>query len=423
MKISKPRGTKDILPAEIYKWHHIENKIRSITALYNFKEIRTPTFESTELFNRSVGAVTDIVGKEMYSFLDKGGNSITLKPEMTANVIRAYIENNLSNDSQLHKLYYITNMFRYEKPQEGRYREHTQFGAEILGSYDVYSDVEVIMLAKEVYNSLGILDFKVKINTIGKLAERKKYIDILVNYLNEIKRTLSEDSQKRLNTNPLRILDSKNPADRNITNEAPKILDYLTEESRERFYNVLNKLETNNIKYEVDFRLVRGLDYYTDTTFEFVSDKLGSQDAIGGGGRYDGLSETLGGKPTPGIGFGSGIERILIIAEKNKYRFPEEKSPEIYFICLNQDAKEMALKIIYDLRKSNIICDFDLLTRSFKSQMREANKLNCKFVFIIGEEELKNQIGILKNMTDSTQLGVKFENLKDEFIKICGQKK
>lgn len=423
MKISKPKGTKDILPKDIHKWHHIEHKIRCITALYNFKEIRTPTFESTDLFNRGVGTITDIVGKEMYTFLDKGGNSMTLKPEMTANVIRAYIENNLGSDSQLHKLYYITNMFRYEKPQEGRYREHTQFGAELLGSNDIYSDVEIIMLAKEVFNNIGINDFKLKINSIGKLDERKKYIDILVAYLKNHKSSLSEESQKRLITNPLRILDSKNQADKIITNDAPKILDYLTKDSKDRFDAVLKGLDSINIKYEVDFKLVRGFDYYTDTTFEFISGKLGSQDAIGGGGRYDGLSEILGGKPTPGIGFGSGLERILIVAEKNNYKFPEEKKPDLYIICLNQDAKEIAYKIILELRKNNFMCDYDMLNRSFKAQMREANKLNCRFVYIIGDEEIKNQTGIMKDMTDSSQVEIKFEKLKEELLIKCEQKK
>jgi len=339
MKFQKPKGTKDILPKDIAKWHYLEQQIRDVTALFNFSEIRTPTFEYTDLFNRGVGSETDIVGKEMYTFLDKNGDSITLRPEGTAPVMRAFVENSMQNDSQFNKLYYITSMFRYEKPQAGRYREHTQFGAEILGSDSFYTDVELILLAKEVYNRVGIDNFKVKINSIGKLDERVKYIETLREYLKNNFESLSEESKKRFDTNALRILDSKNREDRKITEAAPRILDHLGTESRTRFDNVLNSLTKLGVAYEVDFRLVRGLDYYSDTTFEFVSDALGSQDAIGGGGRYDGLVEQLGGKPAPGVGFGSGMERILIVAEKSGFNFGAGKNPKVYFISLNDKAK------------------------------------------------------------------------------------
>lgn len=382
--------------------------------LYNFSEIRTPTFEFSELFTRGVGEDTDIVNKEMYTFLDKGGNMLTLKPEMTAPVLRAYLENGLAGESPLHKLYYLTGMFRYEKPQEGRYREHTQFGAEILGSAEVTTDIEIILLAKEIYNRCGINNFKVKINSIGKPDERKNYIKILKDHLKKHFDELSDDSKRRLETNPLRILDSKHKSDHMIIKSAPHILDHLTKASRSRFDKVIDGLSELGVDCEIDFRLVRGLDYYTDTTFEFISQSLGAQDAIGGGGRYDGLAETLGGKPTPGIGFGSGVERVIMVAERNNFNFPELNRLKLYFVALTDDAKELALKTCSDLRNKNIGCEIDHNLRSLKSQMREANKLNAEYVFIVGEEELKKSKGILKKMSDGSQTEVEFEKLAEK---------
>ncbi len=409
-------GTKDILPKDIHKWHYVERVIREVAELFNFSEIRTPTFEYTDLFNRGVGSETDIVGKEMYTFTDKSGDSITLRPEGTAPVMRAFLENSLISEAPLHKLYYITNMFRYEKPQAGRYREHTQFGGEILGSGSYMTDVELILLAKEVYNRCGINNFKVKINSIGKSEERKNYIQQLKNYLSAYLNDLSDESKRRFETNALRILDSKDKNDRNITESAPKIIDTLGTESKSRFDNVINELTKLNVNYEIDFRLVRGLDYYTDTTFEFISQELGSQDAIGGGGRYDGLIEQLGGKPCPGVGFGSGIERILIVAEKNGFTFGEPAKPLIYFIALDDRSAKKAYELIGELRSRNISCDTDFLNRSFKAQMREANRLGVKYVYIIGENEILNGAGQLKNMGDSSQTEVTFDKLADKLI-------
>ena len=411
MNFRKPKGTKDILPKDIFKWHFVENVIREVTALYNFNEVRTPTFEYTELFKRGVGSETDIVGKEMYTFDDKSGDSITLRPEGTAPVMRAFLENNMQSESPLHKLYYITNMFRYERPQAGRYREHTQFGGEILGSESYFTDVELIMLAKTVYNRCGINNFKVKINSIGKPEERSQYVDLLRDYLKKNIDQLTEDSKRRLDTNPLRIFDSKVPIETIVTREAPKILDHLSSESKTRFDNVVNELTKLGVNYEIDFKLVRGLDYYTDTTFEFVSEDLGSQDAIGGGGRYDGLIEQLGGKSCPGVGFGSGIERIIIVAEKNNFSFGSSSKPVIYFIALNDEARKTAYGLIAELRNSGTPCETDLLNRSFKAQMREANKLGVKHVYIIGEEELAKGKGILKDMSDSSQKEIEFDKL------------
>jgi histidyl-tRNA synthetase len=411
MKFQKPKGTKDILPKDIHKWYYVENVIREVAELFNFSEIRTPTFENTELFIKGTGEETDIVGKEMYTFLDKGGNSMALIPEMTPPVVRAYLENGLPAESPIHKLYYIAKIYRYENPQEGRYREHTQFGAEILGSDDTAADVEIIVLAKEVYNRCGIDNFTVKINSIGKPEDRRKYILSLKEYLGKSFDELSEDSKRRYHNNPLRILDSKDEKDIEILKSAPRILNYLSQESKIRFDKVLNTLTNLGVQYDVDFRLVRGIDYYTDTTFEFISRELGSQDAIGGGGRYDGLVETVGGKPTPAVGFASGLERLIMVAERNHYIFPESNALKIYFISLTDDAKEEALKITMMLRKEGIKCENDLLGRSLKSQMREANKLNAEYVYIIGEEEMKNRKGILKRMTDGIQEEIAFENL------------
>ena len=275
MNYRRPKGTKDILPRDIYKWHFVEKTIAEVMFNFNFSEIRTPAFEHTELFARGVGDETDIVGKEMYTFTDKGGESITLKPEMTAPVMRAYIENSMGAESQLHKLYYITNMYRYERPQAGRYREHTQVGAEIIGSESFQSDIELIVLAKEIYNRCGINNFKVKINSIGKSEDKKRYTALLKDFLKDNLNELSEDSRRRFEKNPLRILDSKNPKDKALTDNAPKILDNLSDESKQRFDKVVNGLTALGVDYEIDFRLVRGLDYYSDTTFEFVSTGFG----------------------------------------------------------------------------------------------------------------------------------------------------
>lgn len=417
MKFQRPRGTRDILPAEIDKWHYVEKTIGEVMNLFNFHEIRTPTFENTELFSRGVGSETDIVGKEMYTFEDKGGNSLTLMPEGTASVIRAYLENGMAAESPIHKLYYIASMFRYEKPQAGRFREHSQFGGEILGSDDVKSDIEIITLAQEIYYRCGIRNFKVKINSIGKPEERRAYIEHLKEYLKNYLNDLSDDSKRRFDTNPLRILDSKDKNDIKILRNAPKILENLSSESKNRFEKVLSGLKDININYEIDYKLVRGLDYYTDTTFEFISEDLGAQDAIGGGGRYDGLVELLGGKPTPGVGFGSGIERLIMVAEKNNFKFPKQDKLKLFIISLSDRAKTLSVKLCYELRKNNINCESDLLGRSLKAQMRESNKLNAEFVFIIGEEELKKGNGILKKMSDGSQKEIPFAKLKENFYR------
>jgi histidyl-tRNA synthetase len=416
MKFRRPKGTKDLLPADIYKWHFVENTIREIMQIYDYSEIRTPTFEFTELFIRGVGKETDIVGKEMYTFTDKSGESVTLRPEGTAPVMRAYLENSLYHEKSLHRLYYIANMFRYEKPQSGRYREHTQFGAEIIGSESIYTDVELILLAREIYQRCGIDNFKLKINSIGKAEDRKRYCAALKEYLGKYVNDLSEDSKRRIEKNPMRVLDSKDPGDVKITQECPKILDYISDESRNRFESLCAMLRENNIDHDIDFRLVRGLDYYTDTTFEFVSDLLGAQNAIGGGGRYDLLAEQLGGKTTPAVGFASGLERLILVAEKNGFKFSANKPPFIYLVALGDEAVNKAFLLMQDLRNSQISSTMDFNGKSMKSQLRYANKLNVNYVFIIGDEELSKERGILKNMNDSTQCEVEFAKLKDHLL-------
>jgi histidyl-tRNA synthetase len=353
----------------------------------------------------------------MYTFLDKGGNSITLKPEMTPPVIRAYLENSLGHESQVQKLYYLDSMFRYEKPQEGRYREHTQFGAEIIGSSSIYTDVELIHLAKIIYNRCGINNFQVKINSIGKTEERKEYIKKLKDYFSGKFDLLSEDSKRRFDTNPLRILDSKDNKDRKVTETAPKIIDSLSIESKTRFENVLTELDNTGVDYEVDFRLVRGIDYYTDTTFEFISGSLGAQDAIGGGGRYDGLVELLGGKPTPGAGFASGIERIIMVAEKNGFGFGKTDYVKLYLVALDENAREISAKLMTEFRTAGISCDTDYAGRSFKAQMRDADKMNAEYVYIIGPEEVKKGAGILKNMSSSTQIEINMDELINHLVR------
>ncbi|MCX7878356.1 MAG: histidine--tRNA ligase [Ignavibacteria bacterium] len=356
-----------------------------------------------------------MVGKEMYTFTDKGGDSLTLRPEGTAPVVRAFLENSMYASSQLHKLYYIANMFRHEKPQAGRFREHTQFGAEIIGTDSIYSDVELIILAGEVYRRFGII-YKLKINSIGEVSERSKYISELRNYLLKYSSDLSEDSRRRLNLNPLRILDSKDEADIEIIKGAPKIYEYLSVDSKRRFDKVLEVLSLNNIAFEVDYRLVRGLDYYCHTTFEFLSSHLGAQSSIGGGGRYDGLFLEFSDKSYTGAGFGSGIERVIEAAEKSGFDFGVKKHPLIFFATMGDNAVNTAFRIINELRKQGISAETDYNNRSLKSQMREADKLKVKYVFIIGEDEILKGRGILKDMEKGSQTEVQFEKLS-EFIR------
>lgn len=401
--ISKPKGTLDLLPDDAFLRQHIESRLREAAALFNYREIRTPAFEKTELFRRGIGEETDIVSKEMYSFSD---NEFTLKPEMTAPVIRAYIENSLYNVSPVMKLYYISNMYRHERPQAGRYREFSQFGAEVIGSSEFTADVELISLGVFSLKSFGIENLKIKINNIGNLEERTEYVKELKGFLTKFESDLSDESKRRLVTNPLRILDSKNPKDAEVLTDAPTINDFLGTENLKHFDNVLNGLESLNIKCEIDYKLVRGLDYYTSTTFEIISDSLGAQNAILGGGRYDKLIEQLGGKPTPAIGFACGLERLTMVLQAAKYEFPKEDTPHLYLVTAGAEARKIALVITNRLREKGVRCETDLLERSVKSQMKEANKLNAKYVAVIGDDEINTGEVKIKRMNDGSESGI-----------------
>lgn len=396
-------GTKDILPADIPKWKYLEKIIESVFARFNYKEIRTPVFEETVLFSRGIGEETDIVGKEMYTFLDKGKTSLTLKPEMTASVVRAFIEHSLVSKQPLVKLFYISPMYRQEKPQAGRLREFHQFGAEALGSSSPLLDAEMIQISYHILREAGLKDLNIKINSLGIPASREKYKEILYKFLEDKKNKLSEESRKRIEKNILRIFDSKEESDQVMLKDAPLLIDHIDPESKNDFEEVKKLLTAVGIKFEIDPKLVRGLDYYTKTTFEITSGKVGSQNALCGGGRYDLLAEQLGSKPAPGVGFAAGMERILLACEaENTFRIPEEKI-DLYLIKIDKELTSTVFEVASLLRRKNLHVDFDYLERSVKAQMREANRLNAKNVLIIGGDEYKSGSYTLKNMSSGEQ--------------------
>ena len=390
MKFRTIKGTKDILPEETAGWQHVESVIHSVMQNFNYQEIRTPAFEQTGLFARSIGELTDIVSKEMYTFLDRSEESITLRPEGTAATLRAYIQNNLGEQSPLTKVYYIGPMFRQERPQAGRLRQFHQFGAEALGASSPKLDVEMMVLPLEIYKQLGIDLFALKINSVGCEKCRPPYKQLLQTKLRNIFPQLSHDSQVRVEQNPLRVLDSKDEKDRELTAGMPLMTDHLCEECTEHFASVRSLLDPLNIPYEIDGRLVRGLDYYTKTAFEITSTALGSQDALAGGGRYDLLVEELGGKRTPGVGFAAGIERLLIVLNKLDKNKIASSTPVIYFVGLDETARIWAFLKTNELRRQGICAEVDYLDRSVKSQMREANRQQAQYVIVVGEQELSH---------------------------------
>jgi len=393
------KGTKDTFSPEIEKWHFLEDNVRIILENFNYTEIRTPIFEETSLFSRGIGENTDIVGKEMYSFIDKSENNVTLKPEMTASVMRSVIEHSLHRNKPLNKFYYISPMFRQERPQAGRLRQFHQFGAEVLGSNSPYLDAEMIIMPYMILSNLGLENFKVKINSLGTPQSREKYKIILKEYLTDKFEELSEESKRRFETNILRIFDSKLEQDIQIMNNAPKLLDYLSEEDLNHFETVKNILENTQIDFEIDTKLVRGLDYYTHTTFEIVSESVGAQSALLGGGRYNLLSKQLGEDEIPAVGFAAGMERILL-AMTNEKLFNEEEQPKIplYVVRLSEDVTAQAFNLALLFRMDGIITEVDYLNRSVKAQMREANRLGAKFTLLVGGEEFQNEKIILKKM-------------------------
>ena len=393
------KGTQDILPDQSYKWQDLENKIHATMMLYNYGEIRTPAFEKTELFDRGVGTETDIVSKEMYSWIDQGGENLTLKPELTAPVSRSYIQHNLGSQQPLTKLYYIDALFRRERPQKGRYRQFHQFGVEAFGSEHPEIDSEIIAIAVTLFNQIGIKDLSLKLNSIGSETCREDYKKELKQFLKPHFDKLSKASQARFEKNPLRILDSKSPNEIDIIKDAPLISEFWTKDDKDHFDELCSYLDAMSISYSIDPKLVRGLDYYSRTTFEIISSSLGAQDAICGGGRYDGLVEIIGGKPTPGIGFAAGMERILMIINDANTK----ENIKIFIVGLGDSVRPVVAKLTNDLRHNNLSSECDMLRRSMRAQMREANKLGAKYAIIIGENELQQNQVQLKDLVSGKQ--------------------
>ena len=411
MQIKRPKGTEDITPGQVYKWHYVEALMREICTLNGYAEIRTPAFEHTELFQRGVGEATDVVQKEMYTFEDKAGRSITLKPEGTSPAVRAFIENGIFNEPMPSKMYYFTPCFRYEKPQSGRLREHHQFGIEALGSSDPSVDAEVINVAMTVYKRLGVNSLKLKINSIGCPKCRVEYNEKLNNYLKPKLQHLCETCQDRFNKNPMRIIDCKEDRCQKQITDIPFILGHICEECSDHFAKLKEALDLIGLEYTVDPRIVRGLDYYTKTAFEIVTDTIGAQGTVCGGGRYDGLVEQIGGNGTPGVGFGMGIERLLLVLEKAGIEIPMPPSMDLYIIGLGDAGINESIKLIHKLRAHQIICDKDYTGRSLKAQMKYANKMNAKFITVIGEDEISNNKIKVKNMEDGSEEEIKLNQL------------
>lgn len=408
--IKTPRGTKDILPADSYKWHFLENKFREITSLFSYKELRTPIFESTEVFSRSIGEETDIVNKEMYTFNDRSDSSLTLRPEMTAALVRSAIENSLTNAAGVQRLWYFGPFFRYERPQKGRFRQFHQFGIECLSSPFPDSDVEVLHLADRLIKEIGISDYTLFINSIGNKASREHFNNILVEYFNENKDKLSERSKERLEKNPLRILDSKSPDDIALLENAPKISDSLDEESLNHYNQVKDKLTSLGIKYTENHNLVRGLDYYSHTVFEFQSNLLGAQDSFGGGGRYNELFSQLGGKDVPAVGFAMGVERLFIILEESGKFKDNEEQIDLYIVKATE-RDSVIYNLISKLRDNNVILNYDLSNKNFKGQFKEADRVNANWTMIIGDDEIDNNKLTIKNMKSGEQTEIDFDNI------------
>ncbi len=407
-----PKGTKDVLCEDAYKWHYVENAARQTAANFGFKEIRTPVFEHTELFLRGVGETTDIVTKEMYTFLDKGDRSITLKPEGTAGVARAFVGGVQQNGTLPYKMYYITPVFRYERPQAGRLREHHQFGVELYGSSSPLADVEVITLAKSLFDTLGLKDLTLNINSIGCPECRAKYNAALKEYLGSRLNEMCRECQSRFEKNPLRILDCKDENCKKITADAPKVLDFLCDECKAHFEGLKAGLDAVGIEYKVNPQIVRGLDYYTKTVFEFVSNAIGAQGTVCGGGRYDKLVEEVGGKPTPAVGFGMGLERLLIVLESQGLL---EKAPkenvDYYLASIGENALNFTLKLANKLRQKGKSVEFDLMSKSVKAQMKYANKIEAKYVIVVGDDEILSGKVRVKDMASGNEEEIEIKDL------------
>lgn len=419
MAFQKPKGTQDFLPGVVEKWQYIEDKAREVCRRFNYKQIRTPIFEQTELYQRGVGETTDIVEKEMYTFQDKGKRSMTLRPEGTAGVVRAYGENKLYGEPDISKLYYIGPMFRYEQPQAGRYRQFHQFGVEAFGSTDPGLDAEVIALGFQFYQELGLTGVRVEVNSVGTPEVRAHYRARLQEFLAPIKDTLCKDCQARYDRNPLRILDCK--IDQGRFEGAPSILDSLDEACRKHFESVQKHLAAMNIPYVINPRLVRGLDYYTHTAFEYKAEGIGAIDTIGGGGRYDGLVAEVGGQDQPGVGLGLGLERILLVLEAQGVNIPAPSPLNVYLIGLGEQAESKLTALLNELRQSGLTAEKDYQSRKIKAQMKSADRMKAQYVAILGDDELARGEIMLKNLSNGEQEAVRLdtfvEDLKTRTIK------
>jgi histidyl-tRNA synthetase len=414
MNFKVPKGTQDILPGQTEKWQKVEAVIRDLCNVYRYKEIRTPMFESTELFQRGVGDTTDIVQKEMYTFEDKGGRSLTLRPEGTASAVRAYVEHKMfGSPDQPVKLYYTGPMFRYERQQAGRYRQFVQFGVEAIGSADPAIDAEVMALAMDVYSSLGLTELKLVINSLGDKETRDAHRDALVKHFEPVAGELCSDCQSRLAKNPLRVLDCKVDAKHPAMSSAPALTDYLTEASAEYFNKVKAYLDVLGISYEVDPNLVRGLDYYNHTAFEIMitGDGFGSITTLCGGGRYNGLVEDIGGPESPGIGFAMSIERLLLALEAKGIELETEDQLDLYIVAMDDSAKLKAVELLSSFRAKGVTADIDYAGRKMKAQMKAADRASAKFVIVLGENEINEQAVNVKNMTSGEQEKIAFGDL------------
>ncbi len=414
----KPRGTEDVLPRDSYRWQFVEDIFRDEARTYGYKEMRTPVFEHTNLFERGVGDTTDVVQKEMYTFLTKGGDSITLRPEGTAGAARAFLEHGLHNDPLPVKVYYLTSCYRYEKPQAGRLREFHQFGMECYGTKHPAADAEMITAAATVIERLGLKNIRLEINSIGCPACRAEYHKALTEYFSQYRDELCEDCKGRLDRNPMRLLDCKMPRDHEIAQGAPSVLEYLCDECREHFDSVKEHLDAAGIEYIVNPTIVRGLDYYTKTVFEFISGDIGAQATICAGGRYDGLIEDLGGNPMPALGFAAGIERLLMTMDAQGVEIPSPSPCDIYVASMGDNAHKKAGELCLALRKAGMYAEFDVVGRGLKAQMKYANKLGARFSIVLGDDELAGGIGKLKAMDsgEQTDIPLDTESFVREFI-------
>lgn len=414
MLTNAPKGTKDMLPEQAYKWHYVEEKFADICRKYGFKEIRTPMFEHTEVFQRGIGDTTDVVQKEMYTFNDHAGRSITLKPEGTSGAVRAFIEHKQYAEVQPTKYYYDTDCFRYEKPQSGRLRHFHQFGIEVFGTPNMLADAEVICLANDFLTDLGVKEIELRINSVGCPECRAKYRQALKDFIKPRYDELCGTCKDRYERNPMRILDCKSEICQGIVKDAPRMLDYLCDDCRQAFEELKTNLTSMGIGYTVDPNIVRGLDYYTKTAFEFVTTKIGAQGTVCGGGRYDHLIEELGGPPIPGVGFGLGIERLLLLMDANEAYFPEDQGVEVFIAVMGERAKAFGLKLCREMRQKGIVAEMDTLARNIKGQFKYADRLNARYTLVIGDNELDKGVVSLKDMAASSQREVAIEDIYKE---------